>query len=73
MALAYAAQEDEILEGVYMARWDRDAKAFMGAIMDPPRHRPLVLQRWPGDPRRHPPTSSCRRGRRCLTDSNRST
>ena len=43
MALTYAAQEDEILEGVYMARWDRDAKAFMGAIMDPPRHRPLVM------------------------------
>jgi hypothetical protein len=43
MALTYAAQEDEILEGVYMARWDRDAKAFMGSIMDPPRHRPLVL------------------------------
>jgi hypothetical protein len=43
MSLAYAAQEDEILEGVYLARWDRDAKAFMGAIMDPPRHRPLVM------------------------------
>ena len=47
MALAYAAQEDEILEGVYMARWDRDVKAFMGAIMDPPRHRPLVLNGGP--------------------------
>jgi hypothetical protein len=47
MALAYAAQEDEILEGVYMARWDRDSKAFMGAIMDPPRHRPLVLNGGP--------------------------
>jgi len=47
MALTYAAQEDEILEGVYMARWDRDAKAFMGAIMDPPRHRPLVLNGGP--------------------------
>lgn len=47
MALTYSAQEDEILEGVYMARWDRDAKAFMGAIMDPPRHRPLVLNGGP--------------------------
>ncbi len=47
MALAYSAQEDEILEGVYMARWDRDAKALMGAIMDPPRHRPLVLNGGP--------------------------
>jgi hypothetical protein len=47
MALSYAAQEDEILEGVYMSRWDRDAKAFMGSIMDPPRHRPLVLNGGP--------------------------
>jgi hypothetical protein len=48
MSLAYAAQEDEILEGVNLARWDRDAKSFMGAIMDPPRHRPLVLNGGPG-------------------------
>lgn len=47
MGLSYAAQEDEILEGVYMARWDRDVKSFMGAIMDPPRHRPLVLNGGP--------------------------
>ena len=47
MGLAYAAQEDEILEGVYMARWDRDARALMGAIMDPPRHRPLILNAGP--------------------------
>jgi hypothetical protein len=47
MALAYSAQEDEILEGVYMARWDRDAKALMGSIMDPPRHRPLVMNGGP--------------------------
>jgi hypothetical protein len=47
MGLAYAAQEDEILEGVYMARWDRDISAFMGAILDPPRHRPLVLNGGP--------------------------
>lgn len=47
MSLVYAAQEDEILEGVYIARWDRDVKSFMGAIMDPPRHRPLVLNGGP--------------------------
>ena len=47
MALAYAAQEDEILEGVYMARWERDVRAFMRAILDPPRHRPLVLNGGP--------------------------
>lgn len=47
MALTYSAQEDEILEGVYMARWDRDVKSIMGSIMDPPRHRPLVLNGGP--------------------------
>jgi hypothetical protein len=43
MSLSYAAQEDEVLEGVYMARWDRDCRGFMKAILDPPRHRPVVL------------------------------
>ena len=43
IALAYAAQEDEILEGVYMARWDRDLKNQMRTIMEPMHHRPLVL------------------------------
>jgi hypothetical protein len=43
MSLVYSAQEDEILEGVHMARWDRDLAAFRRSIMDPPRHRPLVL------------------------------
>jgi hypothetical protein len=43
MALSYAAQEDEVLEGVYMARWDRDCRSLMHAILDPPRHRPIVL------------------------------
>jgi hypothetical protein len=43
MGLSYAAQEDEILEGVYMARWNRDAVARMKAIMEPSHHRPLVL------------------------------
>lgn len=43
MSLVYSQQEDEILEGVHMARWDRDVQQFMGAIMDPPRHRPLVM------------------------------
>lgn len=43
MSLSYAAQEDEVLEGVYMARWDRDCRSLMRAILDPPRHRPVVL------------------------------
>jgi hypothetical protein len=43
MSLSYAAQEDEILEGVYMARWNRDVAARMKAILEPTHHRPLVL------------------------------
>lgn len=43
MSLVYSQQEDEILEGVHMARWDRDVQEFMRTIMDPPRNRPLVM------------------------------
>lgn len=43
IALAYAAQEDEILEGVYMARWDRDLKNQIRVMMEPVHNRPLVL------------------------------
>jgi hypothetical protein len=43
MGLSYAAQEDEVLEGVYMARWERDCRGLMQAILQPPRHRPLVM------------------------------
>lgn len=43
MALAYAAQEDEILEGVYMARWDRDLQNQLRAIQEPIHNHPLVM------------------------------
>lgn len=43
MSLSYSAQEDEILEGVHLARWDRDVQSAMRSILDPPRHRPLVM------------------------------
>ena len=43
ISLAYAAQEDEVLEGVYLARWDRDLKNQMRTIMEPVHNRPLVL------------------------------
>ena len=43
IALAYAAQEDEILEGVNMARWDRDLKNQIRVMMEPIHNRPLVL------------------------------
>ena len=43
MSLCYSAQEDEILEGVHLARWDRDVAALMRSIKDPARNRPLVM------------------------------
>ena len=43
MSLAYAAQEDEILEGVYLSRWDRDVRQQVKMLLQPPTHRPLVL------------------------------
>lgn len=43
MALSYAQQEDEILEGVYMARWQRDLTQTAKQILAPHRHRPLVM------------------------------
>lgn len=43
MGLVYAQQEDEILEGVYMARWQRDLSQQMKTILEAPHHRPLVL------------------------------
>ena len=43
MSLAYAAQEDDVLEGTYLARWDRDLRQQLKMIMEPVHHRPLVL------------------------------
>jgi len=43
IALAYAQQEDEVLEGVYMARWDRDLRQQLRALLEPVHNRPLVL------------------------------
>lgn len=42
VALAYAQQEDEVLEQVYMARWQADAEIARQQIMRPVYHRPLV-------------------------------
>jgi hypothetical protein len=41
IALAYAQQEDETLEDVYMRRWQRDVEAARSAIMEPPRQKPM--------------------------------
>jgi hypothetical protein len=43
MSLVYAQQEDEILEGVYLARWQRDLSQQLKVILDAPHHRPLVM------------------------------
>lgn len=41
-ALAYAQQEDEVLEATYMVRWQNDVELAHKAIMEPVFHRPLV-------------------------------
>jgi len=43
VALAYAQQEDDVLEGRYMERWQQDVTMARRAIMDPAGHRPLVM------------------------------
>lgn len=43
IALAYAQQEDEVLEGIYMARWERDLAQQMKSIMEPVMNRPLIM------------------------------
>jgi hypothetical protein len=43
IALCYAQQEDEVLEDVYMKRWQASYLAAHAAICNPRHHRPLVL------------------------------
>ena len=43
VALAYAQQEDEVLEGTYMKRWELDVQSAIDAIMKPIAHRPLIM------------------------------
>jgi len=43
IALAYAQQEDEQLESVYMERWQRDVELARKKIMDPRHNRPLIM------------------------------
>ena len=42
IALCYAQQEDEVLEGVYMTRWQASFGAARHAICAPRHHRPLI-------------------------------
>lgn len=43
IALCYAQQEDEVLEDVYMKRWQSGFAAARAAICQPRHHRPLIL------------------------------
>lgn len=43
IALAYAQQEDEVLEDTYMRRWQNSYLAAHHAICSPRHHRPLVF------------------------------
>jgi hypothetical protein len=43
VALAYAQQEDEVLERTYMERWQRDVEMARKAIMEANHHRPVVM------------------------------
>jgi len=43
IALAYAQQEDEVLEDTYMKRWQASFVAAHNAICQPRHHRPLIL------------------------------
>lgn len=43
IALAYAQQEDEVLQASYMERWSNDVEMVRRALMDPAGNRPLVM------------------------------
>lgn len=43
ISLAYAQQEDEVLEAVWLARWERTISTHRRAIREPIHARPLVM------------------------------
>jgi len=43
LSLAYAQQEDDVLEAAYLARWNRDLMQQIKTIMEPVHARPLVM------------------------------
>jgi hypothetical protein len=45
IALAYAQQEDDELEDVYMQRWMQDVTRIAAAIMEPVHQKPLIQGR----------------------------
>lgn len=43
LSLAYAQQEDDVLEAAYMGRWSRDLAQQLKVMMEPQHARPLVM------------------------------
>lgn len=43
IALAYAQQEDEVLETTYMTRWQNDVDVAISSIMEPAHDTPLTM------------------------------
>ncbi len=43
LSLAYAQQEDDVLEAAYLARWNRDLMQQLKTMMEPMHARPLVM------------------------------
>lgn len=42
-AMAYAQQEDDVLSGMYMQRWQAAVRQARASIMSPPQNRPIIL------------------------------
>lgn len=43
LGLAYVKEEDEVMEGIYVGRWNRDLLQQLKAILEPSHQRPLVM------------------------------
>lgn len=43
LSLAYAQQEDDVLEAAYLARWNRDVTQQLKVMLEPQHARPLVM------------------------------
>lgn len=43
LSLAYAQQEDDVLEAAYLARWNRDLTQQLKVMLEPQHSRPLVM------------------------------
>ena len=43
LSLAYIKEEDEVMEGIYLGRWNRDLTQQLRSILEPSHQRPLVM------------------------------